>query len=672
MRAARCALVALLAGTMALPAPARGQTGDFRPVFSGFEGSLALSGLYEKTSRTGGTRERGSTDTLFTERLRLATSGWVYHPRFLVFRAQVGAGLAHEEVTGDVDPADAGRMKTSVLEEYELRTILLPEHPYNLELFTLRRNPYLRGRTEVGTESAGTATGASFRWRQRPYAFHLSYQQNAADASGFTRKTDTLASNAVYFLDWTTFAAGYTHVASDSTFARAGSRSTSDEYSGENHLRFFDNRLSLTSNLGRIDFHQESGGVVVDDARSSWSERLGLELPFNLTTGLSYESLRESSRRRAGAERELEEHTNASETGTFTAQHRLYQSLLTHYTLSLLSSDTSTGSSSGVNHALSSTYLKRIPRGLVTAGVTFSNSSVDQVGALAVVNEPQQVPLFGEFTLRRNDVDAATISVRVKSATTGAWVDLSRDAHYAVFAVANTARILITALPAAVLSGDPGYMYSYIVSYTLRSSTMTFDTTNWGGSLGLDLFDRLVSPYVSYFTSRQRAAAAVELDTRTTTAGLRLEWLPFSFLLERQNISSDVNPSTLTRAQLSCRATLSPTTQLLGDVLATSTRHETSPHQSRAFSEQYAGVSLNLQRRFPRQNLFLVVGGAWSTAQGISDRHAWSLDTELTWRLRQLEITASVALSAATLARRDGNEDSVRQLYMITVKRNLF
>ena len=663
--------LAILAGLLALPAPVRCQVEDFRPRFSGFEGSLSVSGLYEDISHTSSTREHGTSDTLFIEMLDLGTSGWIYHPRLLLYRAKIGLGLAHEEVNGNVNAADAGRMQTAVLEEYELRTVLLPEHPYNLELFTVRTNPYLRGYTRLGAEYAGTATGGSFRWRQRPYAFHLSYQENVTDASSHTRTTDTLSSNAVYFLDWTTFAGGYTHIVSDSTFAHAGSRYTSDEYSGENSLRFFDNRLSLTSILGRIDFRQASNGAVVDDTRSSWSERLSLVLPFNLTAGLNYDHLRESSVRRDGVDTVPEKRTSTSETSSLTVQHRLYQSLLTNYTLSLLSSDTSTGSSSGVSHALNSTYLKRIPRGHVTAGVTFGNSSIDQRGALAVVNEPQQAPLFGEITLQRTDVALDSIAVRVKSATTGAWFDLSRGVHYTVFTVANTARILIASLPAVVLSSDPGHSYSFIVSYALLSITTTFDTTSWGGNLGLDLFDHLVSPYASYLSTSQSTAAEV-LDTITTAAGLRLEWLPFSFLLERQHVSSDINPSTLTRAQLICRTTLSLTTQLLGEAVATSTNHETSLYQSQPFSEEYTGVTLHLQRRFPRQNLSLVGGGAWNRTQGRSDHETWSFDSVLTWRVGLLEIMASVRLSTAAISRPGVNEDAVRQFYMITIKRDLF
>ena len=136
-----CAAVAaaaiLLSGTaLALPA-------SFGPALTSFEGEVEVGLTHEKDQNTHNGRGVKTEDRTAVERVRLNTIGYVYHPRFLLFSLGGTLGLLEEDYESS---SGLSRRGTRWADEYAVRGILLPEHPYNLEVFALRQGPFIKPR----------------------------------------------------------------------------------------------------------------------------------------------------------------------------------------------------------------------------------------------------------------------------------------------------------------------------------------------------------------------------------------------------------------------------------------------------------------------------------------------------------------------------------------------
>jgi hypothetical protein len=293
-----------------------------------------------------------------------------------------------------------------------------------------------------------------------------------------------------------------------------------------------------------------------------------------------------------------------------------------------------------------------------------------------VINETHAARLFDEFTLGQTDADAGSIVLTVKSAATGSVVELTPEVHYRISTTGTSVRVRLLALPASVLGTDPFFSYTFTVTYSLNAATETIDTTAYGGSLRLDLFDHLVSPYCAYSFSRENASAGSPtgepLDTISTTVGLTLQRLPYTLGLEYQQVRSDLNPFNRLKAEFNFRQEIGPNSQALGQALYTNTDYGEGAFQSQAYSEEVVSTSVRLQQRFPRQHLTFLVGGTYDTSSGLYRRDSFSLDGELTWVLQQLEVTASASFAKARLKLPTQDQTSEHQLYYLKMTRKLF
>jgi hypothetical protein len=244
----------------------------------------------------------------------------------------------------------------------------------------------------------GYDTGAILKYKKRPYAFNLTYNISSTEANAYNNDMTTLTSNALYFKDWGTVAGSFSRTDSESSFNNFSTEYDSTEYEFENQLRFFEKKAYLTSNLNWIIFNQESTTDEFEDDRFTWNERLNFELPWRFNVELYYSHFDENSKRhlKGDGTTTLDSKTDIS---GFTVTHKLYHSLVTTYNFNKLSLDTTTGDSSGTVHSFSSSYTKKIPRGLLLAGVYVSNTVSDTTGAPTILNEVHTAQLFGEFDL---------------------------------------------------------------------------------------------------------------------------------------------------------------------------------------------------------------------------------------------------------------------------------
>ena len=662
---------------LSVPAIAWGAMGQFAPKIYSTEGEVLLDGSYENQRFTTENNSTSRSNTLFTERFVLTTTGWVYHPRFLIFLAKVSAGLAHENITSDYPYTESQGWNTTFMPEYELRAVLLPEHDYNLELYTLRRDRYLPGTVVLGYDTVGTDTGAIFKYKRRPWAYTLAYNYTTVDSDQYSKDTSSWRTNAVYFKDWVTFAGGYFHEESDNTYSNVSTNLKTDEYSLENQLRFFHNQGNLTSNWSEIRFKEDSSLENLDDRRRTWNERLYLDLPWHLNVNLYYNYYDETSDTELPNSNISTTLDNTSKTTGVTLTHRLYQSLVTSYNFTSISVKSTTGDTDGTVHSLSTVYTKNIPRGLLTAGLNYSQSDIDRTGTPTFLNETDVAQLFGEFTLQQTDVDPDTISMRVKSPFTDGFVGLVRDLHYLVFPIGNTVRIQIISLPPVALSPDPFYLYTFQVTYELIRDEATIKTTTYGASLKLELFENSVSPYVSYFhteqdTNTSRSFSGEPLDTTTYIAGIYLQKQPYSLLLEYQDVQSNVNPYTMMKAEAMYRKDLSAYTRLHLKAIYQKTKHDETFGQESGFTEDFIGGTLWFQRRYPKRNLTLNLGATYNRSKGLNTRQSYSVDGELLWKLKQFELRAGMGVGYTEIEYQSGTQDSLYQRYSLSVRRQIF
>jgi hypothetical protein len=664
------ALAALLA---AAPRPALGQASDFVPHVDTVEGWLEFGGLYEDRTEDANGRSRSVRDTYFTERIQLSATGWVYHPRFLLFLGRVGGGFAQEDFRSDFSGVDTGGYQTTTLGEYELRALLLAEHPYNLELYTLRRNPYQRGRSAPGTEYVGDESGAVFRVRSRPYAMTVSYRDTSFDSSGYERDTETFGASGTWFRDWTSLTGNVSRATTDSAFAGVGTHHVEDEYGAENQLRLYDSRVTLGSIVGYHVFDQQGLSERVEDTRFSWDERLQVRLPYSLELGARYSRLDETSRRTGEESGEL---TSESDSWGFSALHRLYLSLTTTYDYAATSAHTTTGDTDSTAQTLAATYVKNIPRGVLTANADLRRASVERTGTPGVLGEAHAAALFGEFTLQEADADPAAVRVVVRSPVTGAQVEMLPGVHFRAFVLGRETRVRIEAIPAAAVVADPLYVYAFTVDYLLVEERQSSDTDGWGAGLKVELFDGLFSPYATYSLSDETNVDArgfsETLETRTTTFGLVVQRLPWSALAERQTAESDLNPYQRDRVEVTGRGDLTASLQLFGQVQYARTHYDEGRYQPEALTEQGTTATVRLQQRWPQRKLILVVGAVYNHATGLGTRTSSSVDAELTWTVRQLELSANVSLGSSRIDQAGRSSDSLRQLYFLRVTRRLF
>jgi hypothetical protein len=414
----------------------------------------------------------------------------------------------------------------------------------------------------------------------------------------------------------------------------------------------------------------------MDNKRFTFDEKLNANLPWQLNLNVYFNRLDETTKMQFRNPAEETELTATTNNGGLTLQHKLYQSLVTVYNFNYLSLESTTGDSKGPVHSLSTSYTKKIPWGLLLAGLTFSTSKIKRTGAPAVISEPYSAQIFGEFTLKMTDIDTSTVRIWVNSAVTGSRVRLTRDIHYLVLAAGNTVRIQIISIPAEALSPDLSFHYEFHVTYKLTSENASIETNTYGGSLRLELFDYFFNPYVSDLRSEQnilpRRPNEIPSDITTTTVGILFQKDPYSLLLEYQNVDANLNPYKTLRTEADYHNGIAVNTNLSARVYYRETHYGKGAFQSSEFSERVFGGNSRIEKRYPKRNINLSAGATYVRASGIADSQAYTFDGELYWKLKQFELRVSVGIGHSHVDYRRSEQDSLYQNYYVTVKRKIF
>lgn len=655
----------------------RAEVGRFLPRSLDTGVYLELTGLREEEERHNRGRLFAWDDTFFREKLTLFSNGYVYHPRFLVYRISLTGVYRQEKFERTLFPSEGYQSSTGL--EYSARLVFLPEHPYNFELFALRYEPLYRERQATEIDNLSTSHGALFEYKKKPYFVTARYTDNRRESGDSFSEVERLGVDGQYFREFgqgNAFSLGGN--LSPARFDRSsGLEGSSLEASVNNGLRF--RKFRLTSSVNRYSFEQDQplGGRSESD-QFGWQEQLTAYLWESLRAQLSYRYQDRESRVPAGfpsgAERVYSSLTRYLD---FDLSHRLYRSLDTTYSYQRVSNDSSAGGNRLETHSFALDYVKAIPSGHLMAGASVSRSDLESGGRNDVVEEGHPaVGVPGSFQLNQANVDPATLAVYLRSPLPPFEnILLAEGTHYTVASIGDLLEVNVLTLPPQFVVPET---YELRVTYSLTVARFALRNESRSYRFSLDLFDNLLTPYVSRSEVDSRvlrgALPGISPESITTVAGITLQRRGFQARIEYQDVDWQVSPyrSLLTEARFV--GPIGPRTNLNA---VASRREREFPHgrllaTGSPLTETFDTISATVQQRLFRR-MHLSLGGSHTRTRGSYESRATGGQASLSWRIGRVDL--SLGANLATSEADAGLllvSDRTHRFYYLRIRRNFF
>jgi hypothetical protein len=666
--------LAVTASLLAAASSVSARWTDFLP--KPFENGLAVEmfGSHEREDNQGSAVPFGWTDTFFREEVALYSNGYFYHPRFLLYRLSISGALKQE----NYQPSDAAHLGwlTGTGFEYDARLLALPEHPYNFEVFAVRREPLYMQQSSTLHDSVETANGAQFRFRHKPFFAHAGYLDNTTSSSAQSANVKRLTADGQYYKNYAggnqlSLNASY----NDSWFsASSGVTGSSRDYGAGGFLEVWRARLNASASESTAEEDSPFSGRAEND-RFAFNEVLALDLPAIFRVDLSYRIYDNESKSPIVGGTGTIDREERTEDHQLEVNQRLYQSLDSRYVFLHRDRTSSAGDSTLMSHALSFDYRKTIPRGRVQVGVNASRTDSDNSGRTDVVSEPHPgTAVPGTFLLGQPFAEPGTIDISLPSPIPPfTTVHLIENTHFTVASVANNLEITIFALPPVFTV--PG-TYDLSVSYSLATGTFELLTETYGFNVSVPLFDNLITPYADYVTVRSDVLSGtfpgMNPDSTTYTLGASFLDGPWRALAEYQSLDWAISPYQSWKGEVQYIGNLAPATR----VYATGTfLHRYYPTGSSSlandpYSDATATLSGNLQQDFLSRSLTLATGASYSRMSGRVDGFSYSANASLTWKVGKLDVIAGAsAYGSQTQALTYTQYDRAHQFYYFRIRR---
>jgi hypothetical protein len=644
---------------------------NFFPTVQQFDGVLAASFAHRTIENASGGRALETTSDTSMEQLKLSALGYVYHPRFLVYSLGGSFGLDRTFFA----TSDSSRRSSVYFEDYDFKTTILPEHPYNLDLYA-KRNRSLESSAVTGERIMTTEQGATFRYNESPYSLNLGASSNTIVAQD-TSSANTVLAMGSYLIGPFMNSAG--HIATDSG-SGLGYQANQRNSFYNNDLRLLDNAIDLSSSVNANHRNQrDAAAAQVRTDSLEWSERLSMSLPLNFSAYLSHGFNREDLTNEQATSRTETAFTRAS-SDSFAVSHQLYRSLRTSFSMNRDSSESSGGTGEATAQAVSLYYTKLIPSGGINAGYDVRRTLSSRTGSPTIASELHSTAIPGTFILNNPSVDPSTITVLVKDPVTQNLVTLTRDTNYQVVNLGNNLELAILSVPAGVNPPPPPIStFDFQVTYSLLPITSSLDFRNNNLRFGLTLLEGLFNPYFVYSTSSQEVVSGSlpggNDSARTETIGYTVQKAPFSLLAEHSDTHSALNPSRVWRMVTDYREFVAGSIDISARVSYDSTSRPAVADGRGGVdnSERITGVDLSAHREFPLQHLNAFVGGSYTerSVLGTSSK-SYGLNTNMRWHLGKLDVTAGASAGRTSSSGPIGGSTSRTVSYNITVSRKLF
>jgi hypothetical protein len=668
----------LVLGTVLTSSAAMAAWTDFAP--RPFENGayFELFGSEERDASRNNGRQSGWNDLFFTEKITFFSNGYFYHPRFLQYQFSISGALKQENYEQSFTPSVGWTRGTGL--DYDGRLFFLPEHPYNFELFALRREPLYKEQSQTQHSTVETMYGARFQYRRRPYFVHAGYLDNSTSSQTGYSNVERLNLDGEYYKE---FGGGNTFTATafytPSRFSGSmGLTGDASQYGVTGLVDVKTVRLNVTASKSEYDQESLLAGQLAND-QFSFQERLSAYLPMNFRADFYYRILNNTSTISEPGVPGPRELTDDAQDLEAIFSHRLYQSLDSRYVFLRATRDSSGGDSTSVSNSIGVDYTKLIARGRVMAGVNLATILTDSSGQTDIPSEPHpgiNVQPPGVFTLDQLNADPSSLQVFLRSPLPPFQLIRLADADYDVRLDANRLEISVYVLPPGF--AVPG-IYDFVVSYSLPTGTFEQRMNTYGFNTSVQLLDNMLTPYYSFLAVRSSVLSGVfpgvPLDSTTNTVGLTFLDGPWRALGEFRSLDWDVNPYRQWRTEVQYSGSVDPTLRLYGtaDYLYRYYPQGTSVDSPIAYSEQDITLSGSLQKDFLARALMLSAGGSYSRVLGLVDSNAYSLNSAVTYRIGKLELSAGIDLYGSdTQGTTGGQYNRNHQYYYIKVLRRIF
>jgi len=661
---------------------------QFMPRIFDYSGELEIDTIYNKEENKSDGRGLTKKDFFARERFNLYLTGYSYHPRFIWYSLKLTTGLKEQNYkTGAFDTG----WTTGSSWGYDFRAFVLPEHPYNLEIFFRRYEPLTRNAFAPQSSSVVYTKGATFRYKRKPYFLDLSYVDTTNETAGVEYDTTSYRGSGTYYKEYLggkllSFSGSYDRRETSSSFSSF--KSTSNDYTLGNsfslkHLHFngfFLENVALSSTVRYSTLEQGGGETSISDDIFTWGEGLRASLPWNFETGLSYSYSKSQTEFTLPSAPKMDISTT-SNIFSWDVSHRFYASIYTKYSFRNSKQDSPTGDSTTTSNALSINYSKIIPWGRLMAGAAFSRSVSDNKGKALSIRDPHNgVEVPGFFTISDvREVEVSSIMLFVRDPEPpNAFLPLTQDVHFIVFELGDDIRIDIFSLPPQLsFPGTYDFIVLYSQGFSQTSRSVKLETETSSYDISATLFEDMILPYYSHFSSTQRELSGslmgepLELDS--DTVGVSVAVRPFRFLLEYSDVRSNITPYRSWRSELRYDKDISLTTRLRAKVRYSSVYYPMGTSRGvGSYTDKIYGLDGGVLKRFPKRNMALSVNGSYSQKDGLSQSKVYAFNTFFSWKTRKLILTAGATLSNAT-SEFDGMEtERLSQYYFLKVKRELF
>jgi hypothetical protein len=658
-----------------LPATLFGQELTFVPTFESFHGDLDLVMMSQTTENRQGIQVTNASDRIFSEKINLSADGFVYHPRFAIFKAGLSEGLNQEREVGG--PGNGSRSGSAM--DYELRTTLLPEHPYTLDLFVQHTEFSNRAMTFMqGQASTLDEKGAAFTYRGRPFSFSSGYSENKTQSVDNQVDSRSYHAQAGYVTPLMANLANYSHSESSSS---SGVHSSHLQYGYSNAFRYAD--IAFDSRINNTDTAQTRFlAPGLETHTLMWTEQLTAPLPGNLLGAASFAYQDENDRTAADGTNPAHEEFNRSSSTAFNLTHRLYQSLVTNLSVNDLSARSVSGEITTSSETLGSTYTKIIPTGLLTAAVSFGEMSTERLGTPSILDEVQRFALTVQFPLAQQHVLDSTIVVKVKDPLTGVLITLP-PTDYSIAHSGNSVLITVVSVFPMTPLPDPLAVYEFHINYSLSQQSRV-NATSQGYSIRVDFLHNLLSAYYSYFASNQQMPSGPYAGgadkTESETIGLSCRIDQYSGMLERLTFRSSTNPYESWKGMAQYLSPISDRTNVFADIsyLRTEFFPSASVPIGSAYLQKVFGVNVRMDMKFPAQKLNFFATGSYAITRSLVDSEMLALNSFLTWRIGLIFLDTGMQISRSASKGgsnvKNGTETNalLSQYYYMTLRRSLF
>ncbi|MFZ2198056.1 MAG: hypothetical protein WAV13_10010 [Thermodesulfovibrionales bacterium] len=648
--------------------PALGQPLNFTPKITNYRGDMELEFFDETYKDKFGPSQQKRSETAFITKIILTASGFVYHPRFIVFRVSLTGGLMQGQFDYSTINQD-GSWDTDTAFGYDFRMVALPEHPYNLEIHSTRTSIVSRGSLRAGEIPVAYDHGIYLQYKKKPYFGSMGYNHIKSESFQTETEGDKFSTAAGYIADIMNTNASFTYT--DSSLSSRG-------YSADNEtgvLNFF-NRIggqhsSFTTKLDMIKYRQTaSDDSFLNTDRLVLDQLLDLDLPANFRSEFRHRYSKYDSETEKGKD------SSSTDTANFRISHRLFRSLETTYSFDYSKMEFDSADSKRLSHLFTLIYYKQIPWGNMQAGLNLGWADTERSGTVSIFHEVHSAPLLSDFVLRSSNI-SEVLSIDVKDPATGFFIQL-QEGDYRVTQIGTMTIITVLSVPSIVVNVNPLFAYEFQVSYEIVPEELTVEERTYGYHLNMSLFDGMVSPYYSHTVFKQELVSGSlgnNPTKRTTdTIGVTLLKMPFTLKLDYQESESDFESTKKFKLDLLFDQAVSRTLTVFGTANYYNDEYE-SFGTSHEFTE--TGGGLGFRKEFTRMRMNFSSSAHYAHRSGDSDGYSYYFNSALSWNIRSTNIALGATISYGETESNFSNADSFKserdyKYFYLKARRQLF